>query len=143
MDIYQKLTPYIGQTVPSSQPPNADAPPDLTKGALSLQTGVVMDGTPSGKKFGDVLVDVKPSYSAGQTVLATFQGANPRNNLHAEGTYLSVDKLVSGSNFTTFRTDGHPSTRFTWLRTGGGLSATSEVNVTWCVPAPLPSLDVG
>ncbi|KZV99360.1 Neutral/alkaline nonlysosomal ceramidase [Exidia glandulosa HHB12029] len=139
MDIYQKLTPYLAQNVPAVAPPNAPAPPDLTKNALSLQTGVVMDGTPSGKKFGDVLVDVKPSYTAGQTVLATFQGANPRNNLHAEGTYLTVDKLVSGSTFSTFRTDGHPSTKFSWLRTGGGLSSTSEVNVTWTIEQGTPA----
>ncbi|EJD38694.1 ceramidase [Auricularia subglabra TFB-10046 SS5] len=140
MDIYAKLTPYLGQNVPANPPPNAPAPPDLTKSPLSLQTGVVMDGPPSGKKFGDPLVDVAgKTFKAGDTVSVTFVGANPRNNLHLEGTYLSVDKLVSGTNFTTVRTDGHPSTRFQWLRTGGGLSATSEVTITWTIESGTPA----
>ena len=111
-----------------------------------------MDGTPSGKKFGDVLVQpLTTPYSAGQTVLAKFQGANPRvrrstkhelqrdadphstqNNLHLEGTFLSVERQ-NGTTWAQYRSDSHPSTKFSWLRTGGSLSATSEVNVTWFV----------
>ena len=59
--------------------------------------------------------------------------------MHLEGTFLTVDRLVSGSNFTTVRTDSHPSTKFQWLRTGGGLSSTSEVTITWYVILELSS----
>lgn len=45
----------------------------------AVQTGVVFDAPPIGKKFGAVLTDVKTTaYHAGDTVTATFVGANPR-----------------------------------------------------------------
>ncbi|KAH7101621.1 ceramidase [Auriculariales sp. MPI-PUGE-AT-0066] len=139
VDIYGKLTSYLGATVPSTQPANAAAPEDLTKSPLSLQTGVVLDGTPSGKKFGDALVQpLTTAYKAGDTVTVTFQGANPRNNLHLEGTFLTVDRQ-SGTTFTQYRTDSHPSTKFQWLRTGGSLSSTSEVTVTWTIEPGTPA----
>lgn len=38
-------------------------PPDYLDQQWSLHTGVVYDGVPSGRKFGDVNVDAKDSYS--------------------------------------------------------------------------------
>jgi hypothetical protein len=38
----------------------------------------VFDAAPIGKSFGDVLINVQPAYSRGDTVVAQFVGANPR-----------------------------------------------------------------
>ncbi|KAF5374642.1 hypothetical protein D9615_008931 [Tricholomella constricta] len=79
IDKYSSLVPFLAENAsgtPASDPP----PPEQTSKAISLQTGVVFDSAPIGKKFGAVLVDVKtsPAYHAGETVSAQFVGANPR-----------------------------------------------------------------
>ena len=46
--------------------------------AYPLQTGVVMDNPPPGKKFGDVLIAPRATYTVGDTASAQFVAANPR-----------------------------------------------------------------
>jgi neutral ceramidase len=84
-----------------------------------------------------VQTDVAKSYTAGDTAFAVFVGANPRNNLRLEQTYLTVDRL-SGSTWTPYRSDSHPSTRFVWNRTSTILG-TSTANVSWTVEAGTPA----
>lgn len=137
MDIYSKLTGFVADNA-SGAPASAPAPPDLTKQAISLQTPVVFDAAPLGKKFGQVLVDVnKTPYSAGQIVSTQFVGANPRNNLRLEDTFLTVQRLV-GNQWTTFKSDSHPSTTYQWLRTSTILG-TSTVTINWTIESGTPS----
>jgi neutral ceramidase len=137
-DIYTGLVPYLADGSLSS-PPGGPVPPDLTGQAISLQTGVVFDNPPIGKKFGDVVSDVNPNtpYKPGSLVTTTFVGANPRNNLRLEGTYMTVDQYVSGS-WKTVRTDSHPSTKFGWLRTNTVLGY-STVTTNWTIEAGTPA----
>ncbi|KAH9485768.1 Neutral ceramidase 2 [Psilocybe cubensis] len=130
IDKYSSLVPFLADNstgTPASDPP----PPEQTSKAISLQTGVVFDASPIGKKFGAVLTDVNTNapYHAGDTVFAQFVGANPRNNLRLEGTFLTVDQLVSGQ-WKTVRTDSHPSTIYSWTRVSTILG-TSNVNISW------------
>ncbi|KAJ7476883.1 Neutral/alkaline nonlysosomal ceramidase [Mycena galericulata] len=138
IDKYTSLVPFLADT-PSGTPVSDAAPPELTSSAISLQTGVVFDAAPIGKSFGQVLIDVVTSaaYQAGQTVVAQFVGANPRNNLRLEGTFLSVDQLVSGK-WTPVRSDSHPSTLYQWTRVSTIL-ATSSVNVSWTIEDGTPA----
>ncbi|KAK3328383.1 Neutral/alkaline nonlysosomal ceramidase [Cercophora scortea] len=122
--------PYLG----ASSPPVPAAklgplPPDNRNRSLSFITGVVYDGTPLGKSFGDVLTDAAPSYTRGTPAHAVFVGANPRNNLRLEGTYAAVEKL-NGTSWKTVRDDGDWSLVFNWKRTNG-LTGTSEVDIVW------------
>lgn len=138
MDIYSKLTGYIADnSTQGSVPHSASAPPDLTKDAISLQLPVVFDAAPFGRGFGDVLVDViqDASYAVNQTVSVQFVGANPRNNLRLEGTFLTVEQSASDDNddsWTVIRTDSHPSTTFQWVQTST-LLGTSAVTVNWTI----------
>jgi len=81
MDVYTKLVPYLSESSPTTPPPSAQAPPDITKIALSLRTGVVLDNVPIGSRFGKVLTQPNASYSRGSRVNVKFQGANPRVNM--------------------------------------------------------------
>lgn len=118
---------------PPSQPKDS-FPPDNTNRSLSFITGVVRDGTPWGKDFGEVKQDVSSFYRVGNHVTATFVGANPRNNLRLEKTYAAVEKLSLGMDkketWTTVRDDSDWSLLFQWKRTSDVL-ATSEVTITW------------
>ncbi|KAF8608399.1 Neutral/alkaline nonlysosomal ceramidase [Ceratobasidium sp. AG-I] len=137
-DLFTKYVPYLADGA-TTAPPAGPTPEDLTKKSISLQTGVVFDAAPIGKSFGSVLTDVSTStpYKRGQTVTAVFQGANPRNNLRLEGTYMTVDQLVSGA-WTTVRTDSHPSTKFGWLRTNSALGY-STVTTNWTIESTTPA----
>ncbi|KAK2463027.1 hypothetical protein APHAL10511_004682 [Amanita phalloides] len=137
IDKYSSLVPYLSDSeseVPTSDPP----PPERTSKAISLQTGVVFDAAPFGKSFGHVLRDVKPiPYHEGDSVSVLFVGANPRNNLRLEGTFLTVDHQINGQ-WTTVRSDSHPSTKFKWTRTST-LLGTSTVNITWTIESSTPA----
>jgi neutral ceramidase len=162
IDKYSSLVPFLADS-PKGTPASDSAPPALQSSAISLQTGVVFDAAPIGKSFGQVLIDVvkTAAYKAGDTVVAQFVGANPRvrarsfsllllllhrvpadadavlqNNLRLEGTFLTVDHLVSGA-WTPVRSDSHPSTIYQWTRTSTILG-TSSVNISWTVEAGTP-----
>ncbi|QKW10023.1 neutral/alkaline ceramidase [Streptomyces sp. NA04227] len=104
--------------------------PDLSKGQLALQPGVVLDAPPLLKRFGQVQVQPLETYAAGQRVEVVFVGAHPGNDLHRGGTFLEVQRLADG-DWRTVADDGDWSTRFRWQRDG---IAASKVTVTWDVP---------
>ncbi|KAG9105678.1 hypothetical protein FRC07_009126 [Ceratobasidium sp. 392] len=137
-NLYTGLVGYLADGATDS-PPTGPVPEDLTKKAISLQPGVVLDAAPIGKSFGSVLTNVITSapYARGQQVSAVFQAANPRNNLRLEDTYLTVDRLT-GNTWTTYRTDSHPSTKFSWTRTNVVLGY-STVEVKWVIEPDAPA----
>jgi neutral ceramidase len=115
----------------TSQPASGPFPPDNANKSLSFITGVVFDGTPIFKQFGDVKADVKPSYSIGSIVSATFVGANPRNSLRLEQTYTAVEKLdPEFGKWFRIKDDSDWSLIFNWKRTSEILG-TSEVTIVW------------
>ncbi|KKY34279.1 putative neutral ceramidase [Diaporthe ampelina] len=136
--------PLLGARAPSGptpQPPTA-FPPDNTNRSLSFITGVVRDGAPLGRAFGDVKQDVRRFYRAGAPVSAVFVGANPRNDLRLGRTYAAVEKLQGAGGgqgekgegeeelWRTVRDDSDWALVFRWRRTSEVL-ATSEVEITW------------
>ncbi|KAG8698106.1 hypothetical protein FRC09_007432, partial [Ceratobasidium sp. 395] len=136
-NLYTSLVSYLADGATTS-PPTGPVPEDLTKKAISLQPGVVLDAVPIGKSFGSVLTNVITSapYARGQRVSVVFQAANPRNNLRLEDTFLTVDRLT-GNTWTTYRTDSHPSTKFRWTRTNVILGH-STVEVEWVIESDTP-----
>ncbi|KAG6849608.1 hypothetical protein H0H93_006965 [Arthromyces matolae] len=129
IDKYSGMVPFLGDNA-TGAPPTDPAPIDQTSKAISLQTGVVFDAAPIGKSFGAITADVNTTspYHVNDTVSAQFVGANPRNNLRLESTFLTVDRLVSGQ-WKTVRSDSHPSTIYQWVRD----STHVEGEVAFCV----------
>ncbi|EXL69772.1 alkaline ceramidase [Fusarium oxysporum f. sp. conglutinans race 2 54008] len=134
LDAYINLTStylgYLLQEKGAAKPPAGPAAPDNRKNSISLTTGVVYDNPKIGTKFGDVIKDVsKSKFAVGDTISATFVGANPRNNLHLEDTYAAVEKK-DGSKWAQVRTDEDWDLVFEWKRLDG-LLGSSEVSITW------------
>ncbi|KAL4414924.1 neutral/alkaline non-lysosomal ceramidase [Colletotrichum abscissum] len=132
------LPAYINLTVsniaylsPSSTstPAAGPSPPDNRANSLSFITGVVVDGAPAGRSFGQAIGQPSASYTRGAVVNATFQAANPRNNLRLEGTYAAVEQLQSGK-WVQIRTDADWFLVYTWTRTNF-LLGYSEVVISW------------
>ncbi|KAI0343537.1 Neutral/alkaline nonlysosomal ceramidase [Trametopsis cervina] len=137
IDKYSSLVPFLDPTNTATVPSDP-APEDQTSKAISLRVGIIQDNAPIGKKFGDALVDVaKTPYKAGDSVVAQFVGANPRNNFRLEGTFLTVDQVVNGQ-WTPVRSDSHPSTTYQWVRTNEILGY-STVNITWTIEDGTPA----
>ncbi|KAK4452358.1 Neutral/alkaline nonlysosomal ceramidase [Podospora aff. communis PSN243] len=138
LDAYINVTlsflPYLGAK--GTKPPRHEGgiyPPDNSNKSLSFITGVIRDGTPFFKAFGDVLGDVETFYRCGEHVKATFVGANPRNNLRLEDTYAAVERLdlsAGKEEWKRVRDDSDWSLVFHWRRTSE-IMATSEVDVVW------------
>ncbi|GAB4823044.1 hypothetical protein N2152v2_010090 [Parachlorella kessleri] len=130
---FKKLAVAMVSGKPSDEGP---PPPNQLSKQWSLVPPVVADGVPSGKEFGDVFQDVeKAAYVAGEAVSVVFHAGCPRNNLHQEGTFLTVERLDKDSGtWKVIHTDDDWSTKFSWDRPSK-LSTLSYANVTWEIPA--------
>ncbi|KAF7554387.1 hypothetical protein G7046_g6840 [Stylonectria norvegica] len=133
-----ELDAYINLTVsnlkylsPESTdlPDQGTPPPDNRDESLSFIPGVVYDNPRLGGSFGKVLNQPKSTYSLGAVVNATFQGANPRNNLRLEGTFAAAEQKVNGQ-WKKVRDDADWFLVYTWRRTDV-LLGQSEVDITW------------
>jgi neutral ceramidase len=122
--------PYLSPSS-TSRPSPGPLPPNNVNRSLSFITGVVYDGTPIFKSYGDVKSDVNPSYAIGSVISATFVGGNPRNNLRLEQTYAAIEKLHPESAiWERVRDDSDWSLIFNWKKTSEILG-TSEVKIVW------------
>ncbi|EMC92154.1 hypothetical protein BAUCODRAFT_96903 [Baudoinia panamericana UAMH 10762] len=118
----------------ASQLPNSELgprPPIQVNDSLSFITPVVVDRAPFFKKFGGIIRNVKPTYRVGETVSATFVGANPRNNLRLGGTFAEVEQYdLSTRRWRRLRDDSDWSLLYEWKRTSE-VTGTSEVTISW------------
>ncbi|KAG4423048.1 hypothetical protein IFR04_003824 [Cadophora malorum] len=125
-----KYLPYLSSSS-TTRPLPGPSPPDNVNRSLSFITGVVFDGTPIFKHFGDVKTDTRPAYSIGDIVSVTFVGANPRNSLRLEETYAAIELFdTPTSRWVRVRDDSDWALIFNWKRTSGVLG-TSEVEIVW------------
>lgn len=129
--------PYLSTNAddfPSPKIPEGPTPPINTEKSLSFISPVVLDSTPMGKSFGDVIK--KPddkTFRTGDKVSTTFVGANPRNNYRLEETFAAVEKQKSGSDeWEVVRNDADWSLVYIWVRKNTVLG-TSEVTVEWTI----------
>uniref|UniRef100_A0A1D1XN89 Neutral ceramidase n=1 Tax=Anthurium amnicola TaxID=1678845 RepID=A0A1D1XN89_9ARAE len=111
------------------------APPDLLKKQISFLPGVVMDATPVGVKFGDVLnnVPANSAFKKGDMVSATFWSGCPRNDLMTEGTFALVEKSNGVDTWVPVYDDDDFSLRFKWSRPSQ-LSPYSHATIEWRIP---------
>ena len=128
INLTTRYLPYL-DTANTKAPDPGPQPPINTNRSLSFITGVAFDRAPFFKSFGDVLSDVNPTYSPHTTANVTFVGANPRNDLRLEDTYVAVEQFINGA-WKRARDDSDWSLIFKWRRTNSVLG-TSEVTVEW------------
>jgi len=106
-------------------------PPILINDSLSFIRPVVVDNAPIFRSFGDVKDDVKAIYFPGDTIEATFVGANPRNEYRLGRTFAAVDQFdYELKNWRRVRDDSDWSLVYEWKRTSEVLG-TSEVKISW------------
>ena len=132
LQIFGKLAGEMVAGVPSAPGPT---PPDLSKGQISLQTGVVFDNTPVGQTFGHVITQPPASVVPGGVVDVTFRAGHPKNNLMTGGTYYLIERLTPGGSWASAVWDSMPEGRFAWRRDPDILcKACSMADIHWDVP---------
>jgi neutral ceramidase len=138
----QEFSRITNDLVTGQETATGPAPPDLTSEQITLSVRKFpFDRTPHGTSFGDVVEggDVLASYSTGDSAVAVFHSANPRNDQRIQDTYLTVEKEGKLGVFHTVAVDGDWETKFHW--TSGkedveniGLSGVSRAQITWAIP---------
>eukprot|EP00897_Mesotaenium_endlicherianum_P004587 jgi/Mesen1/4156/ME000219S03285 len=120
--------------------PEGPAPAALTDRQLSFLPPVVADSTPAGASFGGMKRDVpaNATFAPGAVVEASFFTGCLRNDLHTEGTFVSVERLSpDGASWASVHDDDDWCLRFSWTRPFP-LSTESHANVRWEVPGRCP-----
>ncbi|PNS19167.1 hypothetical protein CAC42_1903 [Sphaceloma murrayae] len=148
LDLTSRLIPYLtrravaqaGASVPPLVPTldrldPGPSPPVHTNISLSFIGRVIRDSPGIFRRFGDVLVDTKPSYSLaiGQapSIEVIFVAANPRNNAKLDNSFVTVERYDEQTGiWRRFRDDSDWSTVFEWERTST-LLGTSRAKVRW------------
>jgi len=133
---YTQELDRLARDMAAGQPTrNTLQPRDLRNSQLNLQSGVVMDLPARGQRFGSVLQDAAARYAVGHTVRVRFQTGHPKNNLHRNGTFLEVQRLVNGQ-WQPVADDGDWSTRYRWVRL---FAAESAADISWAIPPGTPA----
>jgi neutral ceramidase len=134
--VYQREFGRLAAALREGLPvPPGPAPRDLSCCQTTLQTGVLFDDKPLGKRFGSVHRDARPSYARGETARVTFWGGHPKNDLMTERSYLRVERRQGGA-WVGVADDSDWETRYRWERNPCfPTSACSHVTVEWAIPA--------
>ena len=128
---YRQEVTHLAAAINSNQMVVDDKQPlDRLTEWRSERPGVVWDGKYLWESFGDVLTNAHASYQKGDSVVVSFRGGHPKNNLRTQDTFLKVQKLV-GASWVTVAYDWDWDTLYKWNREGLDLT---RVDITWNIP---------
>jgi len=133
INLTTSLLPYLANDRPETMLDPGEIPENNVERSLSFITGVAFDRAPFFRSFGDVLEDVPGRVRLGQSVEATFAGANPRNDLRLENTYAAIEVQTEDGRWVIIRDDSDWDLIFNWKRTSSVLG-TSQVTIQWNIP---------
>lgn len=105
-------------------------PRDRTNDLRFDRPGVVTDSKFFWERFGQVLTDADSRYSKGQTVIVSYRGGHPKNNLQTQDSFLTVQKWQNG-RWVDYLTDSDWNTEYRWKRDGIDRSI---IDITWRIP---------
>ena len=128
---YRQEVSDLAAAISSGQPVSDDKQPlDRLNEWRNERTGVVWDGKYWWESFGKVLSNANSSYSKGDSVVVSYRGGHPKNNLRTQDTFLKVQKKV-GSSWVTIANDWDWDTLYKWNREGADRS---RIDITWNIP---------
>ncbi|XP_023229099.1 neutral ceramidase-like [Centruroides sculpturatus] len=109
--------------------------PNLLSKQFSFNRRMLFNIAPFGKKFGDVLEDVKENYTVGSTVKVTFVSGHPINNMKLDDTFLTVEKWKNDtSEWEVVATDANWETKFYWKNSNIWLGSLGKAEILWDIP---------
>ncbi|KAI9311080.1 Neutral/alkaline nonlysosomal ceramidase [Dichotomocladium elegans] len=128
---------------------NSEQLPDYTPKAFSFSRSSWADLPPIGRQFGDVIHDVRVIKNhdppiqtlygiCRTTVAATFVAGNPRHDVMAEKTFLTIERRRDNGSWEVVRNDNDYDTRFKW-RYSSRIIPSSEATVEWDIGRDNPA----
>ncbi|KAI8422810.1 hypothetical protein MSG28_006555 [Choristoneura fumiferana] len=133
LDIFlNKFSEFTDVALEGGTVPEGPEPADNVDRTISLILPVVVDNTPFGQSFGNVVEQPPAVARRGETVTATFIGANPRNNLRQGSSHVVVERQDLGE-WVVVATDANWETKFHWERVST-LLGTSQATFEWTIP---------
>lgn len=116
---------YLANAMLDGKQVTDEALPKIPNTKLFAQRpGVVRDDTKNGETFGQVLQEPNESYQGGETAIAKFRGAHPKNNYRTMDSFTKVQKLENG-NWKDYLDDHDWDTSYHWQRDGASRSITT------------------
>eukprot|EP00164_Ancoracysta_twista_P004307 GFYU01005800.1.p1 GENE.GFYU01005800.1~~GFYU01005800.1.p1 ORF type:complete len:712 (+),score=286.13 GFYU01005800.1:172-2307(+) len=129
---YTQVLAGLTKAIMERTPVPAGPGPDASTTNISFIGKIVVDSAPFFKKMGDVKTGPSATYSTGSKVAVEFWGANPRNDVRLDSTYLTVERKDGNGNWKVIANDGNWETTFHWARHG---VSESIITITWDIPA--------
>jgi neutral ceramidase len=118
-----------------SLPPGPE-PRDMSGKVNNARLPVRPDELPEGERFGSVLENAQGPYSRNQQVRVKFWGANPRNDLRTQGSFLEVQRRDESGAWKPIAYDWDWETVLRWARYPCPQGrACSLVTIEWKIPA--------
>lgn len=129
------LDRYANSNNSSPRPPLAHGPqpPININSSYNFINKVILDSPGLFRSFGQLLTGPSSdtTYHSGDTITATFVGANPRNNFRLEHTFAAVERYnATHDHWLPVRTDRDWFLTYHWRRVSTVLG-TSEVTLKW------------
>jgi neutral ceramidase len=100
---------------------------------VELRTAVLLDAAPPGRSLGTMRRDALTQYERGQHVVVACWAGQPNNDLHTEGTFISVERR-DGEHWIEVARDCHAETRFIWRRWPLAFLPSSIASAEWLPP---------
>ena len=107
-------------------------PLNITGQQVTYQVGVIFDGKPIFKDFGDVKKKPKNQYSSGDEVEVSFWAGHPKNNLKTGSSFIFIERKSSGGWDPAYN-DNDWCTIFEWKRKNF-IFGTSHAIARWKIP---------
>uniref|UniRef100_A0A8C4RQZ4 Neutral ceramidase n=1 Tax=Erpetoichthys calabaricus TaxID=27687 RepID=A0A8C4RQZ4_ERPCA len=120
--------------------PKGPQPPFFSdKQLFTLMFSNQPDKKPTNTSFGDVLMQVRPSYRVGEVADVTFVSGNPRNSVTRMKTFLTIEKYDNATDkWEVVHNDASWETRFHWKKEKVGRS---NATIEWHIPhSTLPGI---
>jgi len=107
-------------------------PLNITGQQVTYQPGVIFDGKPIFKDFGDVKKKPKNQYSSGDEVEVSFWAGHPKNNLKTGSSFIFIERKSTGGWDPAYN-DNDWCTIFEWKRKNF-IFGTSHAIARWKIP---------
>jgi neutral ceramidase len=119
--------------VSGAEPVSAAEPASSDSGLVELPTAVLLDAAPPGLSLGTMRKDALTRYSPGQRVVVSCWAGHPNNDLHTEGTFITIERR-QGEDWIEVARDCQPETRFIWRRWPLAFLPFSVASAEWHTP---------
>jgi neutral ceramidase len=133
---YSQEFARLASDIAAGRPSSTSEPPaDMRPGTRPTPLGTAGDDVPTEAKFGDLIDNVKPRYSAGEIAAASFWSGHPQNGYRPEREFAAVERQ-DGESWNRIVSDGEWELKLRFKQPPENRSRTAPFvcRVEWEIP---------